>query len=59
MLEVELTPEEKEMLREMLESEISDLSEEIAHTDSFDYRDALRQRRGVLQKLVEAIAAAP
>jgi hypothetical protein len=55
MLDLELTVAEQAVLREMLDSEISDLQEEIAHTDRLEYRDALKERRRVLQKLLDAL----
>jgi hypothetical protein len=58
MLDLELTQAEEVLLREMLDSEISDLHEEIAHTDRFEYREALKERRRVLQKVLDALPPA-
>jgi hypothetical protein len=59
MLTVDLTPSEATILREVLESAISDLGMEIAGTDSLDFREGLKQRREVLQKVLAALPPAP
>jgi hypothetical protein len=58
MLDLELTGAEVAILRDMLDSEISDLQEEIAHTDRLEFRDALKERRRVLQNLLAALPPA-
>ncbi|RMG38298.1 MAG: hypothetical protein D6732_05430 [Methanobacteriota archaeon] len=55
MLQCDMTPEEKSVLREMVENLISDLSMEISHTDRMEYRETLKSRRKVLQKLLSAL----
>ena len=55
MLDLDLTVAERAVLRTMLESEISELREEIAHTDSLEFRDRLKERRRVLQKVYDAL----
>lgn len=55
MLDLDLTVPEQAVLREILTSEIEDLREEISHTDSLEFRDALKERRRVLQKLLDAL----
>jgi len=49
---VELEPAELDVIREVLTSAISDLSPEIADTDNFEYREALKARREVLRGVV-------
>jgi hypothetical protein len=51
MTELALTPEEAEVLRQVLGRCVSDLELEIAHTDHADFRAMLRQRRAVLTGL--------
>ena len=47
MIHLELTQEEKEMLIDILENDLSDLRMEIADTDSSDFREMLKkQKRG-------------
>lgn len=58
MLELELTATEEIILRDMLASEISDLREEISHTDSMEFREGLKERRRVLQKVLDALPPA-
>jgi hypothetical protein len=55
MLDLDLTEAEQAILRELLDSEISDLQEEIAHTDRLEFRDALKERRRVLQKVLDSL----
>jgi hypothetical protein len=55
MLDLDLTVAERAVLRTMLESEIAELREEIAHTDSLEFRDGLKERRRVLQKVYDAL----
>ena len=62
MLELKLDEEEASILADVLENDLSDLRMEIAHTDSFDYREMLKRRKAVLMKAVESLteqAAAP
>ena len=42
---LELQPDELDVVREVLTSAISDLSPEIADTDNYEYREALKARR--------------
>lgn len=59
MIDVELTPREREQVIEAIESYLSDLRMEIANTDSQDFRDALKERKLALQKLVTALEGGP
>ena len=51
MIHLDLDDQEKEILDETLRSYLSDLSYEIADTDNQDYRDQLKSRRAVLEKI--------
>src|ERR1700760_3525500 len=53
--QLELAPEEVDVVRDVLSSAISDLSPEIADTDNPEYRRQLQARRGLLR----AAAARP
>ncbi|HEX6070545.1 MAG TPA: hypothetical protein VFZ18_11995 [Longimicrobiaceae bacterium] len=55
MITLELTPDEREHLVEVLTSALSDLRMEIANTDSQDFREMLKSRKLVLVKVLEAI----
>jgi hypothetical protein len=50
---LELTAADTEELRRVLESYLSDLRMEIAGTDSWDFRQALKERKMVLVRLLE------
>lgn len=58
-MQVDLNGEEREILRTVLESYLSDLRMEISNTDSKDFREMLKQRKGVVRKVLEAVGGAP
>lgn len=58
MMNLDLSPAEQAILREVLESAVSDLGTEISGTDAKDYRDDLKDRREVLQKVLAALGTA-
>lgn len=49
---IELSDDEAQMLRAILESDRSDLRMEIANTDSQDFRDQLKRRERFLDQLL-------
>ncbi len=51
-----LNPGELEILQEMLQNQLSELRMEISHTDRMEYRDMLKERKRVLNKLLDALA---
>ena len=55
MIRLELDHTEKEILKGILEAELSDLRMEIANTDLLAYRDRLRESKRVLHKVLDAI----
>ena len=55
MIHLDLDATEQKILLETLESYLSDLSFEIADTDQFDYREQLKSRRTVLNKILDAV----
>ncbi|UCE01307.1 MAG: hypothetical protein JSW67_08350 [Candidatus Latescibacterota bacterium] len=57
MPQIELAPEEIEMLRAILESYLSDLRMEISHTDSMDFREGLKKREVFLKKMLRQLEA--
>ena len=58
MIHLDLDETERKVLLETLESYLSDLSYEIADTDQFDYRERLKAKRAVLNKIMEAVKQA-
>jgi hypothetical protein len=59
MLNIDLSPSEQAVLREVLETALSDLSTEISGTDAKDYRDDLKARREVLHRVIAALGGNP
>lgn len=57
MIRIELTDEDASRLRELCETELSDLRMEIADTDSMDFRDRLKQDAGLLRAVIAQLAA--
>ncbi len=55
MTTIELAPVEEEMLRELLEVTVSDLSMEISHTDRMDFREGLKVRKEFFNKLASQL----
>jgi hypothetical protein len=52
-IELNLSEDEQNIIIDILENTISDLSMEITNTDKFDYREKLRLKRNALQKLLK------
>ncbi|WP_172399747.1 hypothetical protein [Geothermobacter hydrogeniphilus] len=48
MIRLELNDMEQETLRQALAKRLSSLVDEIAHTDTRDYRDFLKERKEIL-----------
>jgi hypothetical protein len=55
MVQIELTSEEAETLRAVLESYLSDLRMEIADTDSMDFRENLKKTEVFLKDLLQRL----
>ena len=55
MIEMKLTPEDCELLVELLERESADLPVEIRHTQKTEYRNALHQRMESVNRLLRQI----
>ena len=54
---IKLSDSERDILSEVLESYLSDMSMEITDTDSMDYREQLKTKRTVIQKILKEIQA--
>ncbi|HEX6373642.1 MAG TPA: hypothetical protein VF006_32245 [Longimicrobium sp.] len=59
MLNLDLSASEQAILRDVLVDALSELSTEISGTDAKDYRDDLKDRREVLQKVIAALGGEP
>jgi len=57
MIHLDLTSEEQEVLRNTLESYLSDLRYEIADTDTQEFREQLKAKKTVLEKILAALQA--
>jgi len=57
MVQIELNPDEAQVLKMVLENYLSDLRMEIANTDSMDFREKLKARKMILRKVVALINA--
>ena len=55
MIHLNLTNEEKDILAEVLENDISDLRMEITDTDNKDFREALKKQKEVLKNVLETL----
>ena len=55
---LELDNNDAAVLKESLESVVSDLGYEIANTDSKDFRDNLKQKRELLKRLAGELGSA-
>jgi hypothetical protein len=56
--QIELTDQEAELLRDVLEEYVSDLRMEVASTESMDFREALKEKERILKELVERLSRA-
>lgn len=55
MVTLDLDPDERRILTEVLESYLSDLRMEIADTDLMDFREMLKERKAVLLKVLDLL----
>ncbi len=55
MMRLELNDAEEKVLADTLEKSLSRLRDEISHTDTFDYREFLKERKEMLIKLREKL----
>ena len=53
---VGLSDQESALLRDILDSALRDLKEEIYKTDAHDYREQLKRREGLLKSLIGKIS---
>ncbi len=53
MIQIELTSEKAEMLREIISIYLSDLRMEIAGTENMNFREELKKREVFLNELLE------
>jgi len=56
-MEITLTGAEKLVLRETMEKAINEMLMEIANTDNRKMRDGLKEREGILKKILDKLPA--
>lgn len=54
-MNLNLDQSEAAVLAEVLEAYLGDLSTEIANTDSYEFRQGLKERREVLARILESL----
>ncbi|MFA5836146.1 MAG: hypothetical protein WC837_04235 [Bellilinea sp.] len=55
MIQINLTQDEIQLLKNLLDTYLEDLRVEIHATDNMDYKEMLRSRKAILLKLMEAL----
>jgi hypothetical protein len=55
MVQLDLTQQERDELVHVLRDSLSDLRMEISATDGMEFRDALKERKEVLHKVLTAL----
>ena len=55
MADFVMTDEERQLLESILEELVSDLRMEIAYTDRQDFRDDLKRKKVLIQKVLESV----
>lgn len=58
MIQLDVSAEERDLLIDILDSAHSELRMEIADTDRKDFRDMLKERKAVIDKVLDALRAA-
>ncbi len=56
MLQITFSEEEKLTLRDLLQCCLAELRVEIHHTDDMDFKDMLKNRRKVLEKILAELS---
>jgi hypothetical protein len=56
-VQIDLTPEEIALLRELLKTAHGDLREEIYKTENVDFKSLLKGREKALESLIEKLSA--
>jgi hypothetical protein len=55
MMAEQLTPEDLELLQDIIEEYISELRMEIQETDSYDFRQGLKQKEEALKRILRTL----
>ncbi len=55
MLHIDLTPEERALLEQMLDACLTELRGEVSATHNHQYKENLKQREALLRKIIAAV----
>ena len=55
MIQLDLTTEEEQHLKEAVKRRLTELDHEIDHTDSTGFKDMLKRRRETMRKVLEKL----
>ena len=58
-MQIEFTPEEAEVLREILQHGLNEMNVEVIRTDTHDFKTMLKHRREVLEHILAKVSIAP
>ncbi len=59
MVDLKLTPGEASLLHDILQNVARELRNEIAHTDSREFRTSLKEREALVRSLLERLESVP
>jgi len=59
MMNIEFTPEESDVLLELLQNERKKIDVEISRTDTHEFKELLKHRRSVLEHVLAKLSAVP
>ena len=59
MIALELTDDELRILHDVLENDIAGLRTEVLHTDTRNYREMLKQKEHILEKILSKLPLTP
>jgi hypothetical protein len=58
-MSIELSPEERDLLLQLVDSALREIGPEIRHTTTRDYRDDLKEQRRALRSLYQVLSGGP
>ncbi len=59
MQSVEFSTEELEVLRQVLQHFVTEIDVEVFRTDAYEFKEMLKHRRDILERLLEKVSALP
>lgn len=55
MIHLKLTKAERDILRDVLEYDLSELHREVADTDNWKFKEGLKEKEAILRKIAKAL----